>query len=802
MFGTRLKILVGYALLAIMLISATWMTYDNTRSLAEVNRTSEELVKRRDVVDSLICSMLSTANAERSILLGDDSEWQHFDIALAASTNNVEKLRPMLADSANQKRLDSLAMLLRAKRENTMLVMAEIGKDQSGIYYSKKVEALRSGRDSIVIRPKTKERHEHQETVYEIVKSRRGFFRRLGDAFRRQHTDTIETTHIARVTSADSATQNVDIADSVANALTQIRHEQQTANSRLLNTIACRNQQLQTVSVMLARRTGELLEDIQADEQAALRRAVNHAANSRHKSAVRIASFGLLAIISSAILLIYILRDIRRERRDRQHIIEAKAQTELLMQQRERLLLTITHDIKAPAASIAGFADLLGECAMQPKAARYIGNIASSARHLQQLVSALLDYQKLESGKAEIHMSSFCPAKLVGKTVEELQPAARKRQLTLHANIMVDDCTTCCSDAFRIKQILNNLIGNAIKYTDKGGVTVTVADTNGKLALSVADTGQGMTEEEQQLIFNAFTRLTNAQGREGTGLGLSITRELVALLGGHISVVSAKGRGSKFTVTIPYTERHSACDTLAKPAIHADSPTTNRLSVVIVDDDSLQLQLLTELFGRLYGTAFDIRTTLHANEAVDIIRRNKPQLIFTDIEMPEMNGSEMLRLIGDNDVKAVAMTAHEESIMPRLRSEGFDACLFKPFSVQKLAATISQLTGTTVLPQDTNPLAPLLIFADGDTEAELQIKTDLAKSIDEYAILLADADNTEAVAKAAHKAMPLLEMLFPGQNEWLRPIIPEHIADTPDHKRHEITALLRAELERIRTYTA
>ena len=185
MFSTRIKILVGYALLAIVLLSATWMIYDNTRSLTAVNNASERLMARRDIVDTLVFSMLETANAERSILLGDASEWQRFDHAISNSTEKARQLRPLISDSLKRQRLDTLVILLKAKRQNTMLVMAELGKDNRDIFYSNKMKALHSGRDSVVIHPRTAEQHDQRETVYEIVKTKKGFFRRLGDAFRR-----------------------------------------------------------------------------------------------------------------------------------------------------------------------------------------------------------------------------------------------------------------------------------------------------------------------------------------------------------------------------------------------------------------------------------------------------------------------------------------------------------------------------------------------------------------------------------------------------------------------------------------
>ena len=899
MFSTRIKILVGYALLAIVLLSATWMVYDNTRSLSAVNHASERFMARRDIVDSLVFSMLETANAERSVLLGDASKWERFDRALCGSKRHARKLRLLLNDTLKQQRLDTLMALLIAKRENTLLVMNVLKSNSRDIYYNNKVEALHSGRDSIVISPQTKERHEQHETVYEVVKTKRGFFRRLGDAFRKQRTDTISTTRLTHQPSTDTIHHRLNIADSVANALAEIHSEQQRANDRQQDIISTRNDRLQLVSIQLTKRTWQLLEDIQSDEHNALQRVVGKAISSRRAMIVRIAVLGLLAILSAAILVVYILRDIKRERRDRQRILEAKTETERIMQQRERLLLTITHDIKAPAASIAGFIDLLSEYVDRPKAVGYLQSISGSANHLLQLVSALLDYHKLESGKAERHEVSFQPTALVSECVTQMQPLAMAKQLRLVTDINVAEDMFCRSDAFRIKQIVNNLVSNAIKYTDEGEVRVGITVMNGWMTLSVSDTGCGMTPEELQSVFNAFTRLPGAQGKEGVGLGLTITREIVTLLGGRINVASTKGKGTTFRVCLPvkvvtnqgihsggalvssaptkqlvhqqskHTQgvhlsqvhqqskelhqqsKHNsmvgALETSAPPKGNSQHLNTSTpqptISVVIVDDDRLQGQLLNEMLRRIDGVQFDITTTIHADEAIKIAVEKNPHIVFTDIEMPEMNGSEIMRRIRsassatsatDKSVlrtKFVAMTAHEQSIMPQLRSDGFDACLFKPFSVQTLAATICQLTGAVVRvsekeqnskltiageaennsklktqnstlksageaennstfntqhstlksageaennsklkTQNSKLKIALLPFTDGDPEAEAQIIGDIRKSIEEYLEMIGDGSDPERVAKAAHKALPLLEMIEPGKNQWVAPL--------------------------------
>ena len=281
---------------------------------------------------------------------------------------------------------------------------------------------------------------------------------------------------------------------------------------------------------------------------------------------------------------------------------------------------------------------------------------------------------------------------------------------------------------------------------------------------------------------------------------------------------------------------------------HNTSTSQPIISVVIVDDDRLQGQLLNEMLRRIDGVQFDITTTIHADEAISIAVDKNPHIVFTDIEMPEMNGSEIMRRIRnassatsatDKSVlrtKFVAMTAHEQSIMPQLRSDGFDACLFKPFSVQTLAATICQLTGIAVRVLENSKLTiageaennsklktqnskhtiageaennsklktqnsklkiALLPFTDGDPEAEAQIIGDIRKSIEEYLEMIGDGSDPERVAKAAHKALPLLEMLEPGKNQWVAPLQTPGgalVSSAPTKQQHPGGALVSARL--------
>ena len=818
-FGTSKKIITGYILLAVVIAIATWQVYDNSRLFVALNNASEQLLKRRDVVDSLVCSLLETNNAERSVLLGEGSEWPHFNQSVATSEQMAKQLKQFIADQGQRQRIDTLVELIHMKRENTKRVAQLMAFDNRDAFYRDKVQALQSGRDSVVIHSKLYGQHAQREKVYEIIKSKRGFFRRLGDAFRRQHTDTVGVTNILHDTKADSTAQRINIAYSVANILTDIQNEEQKQNSRQQENVAARLNRLQRVSLQLSQRTGLLLEHIQREEKNALQKALGHAMQSRHKMVVRIAIIGLVAILIAALLVAYILRDIKRERRDRQRIVEAKAETERIMAQRERLLLTITHDIKAPAASIAGFIELLSEQVSRPKALAYIDSMRHSAIHLQQLVAALLDYHLLESGKAERHDVSFVPQQLAKSCVEEFKPMAAEKGLDITLGTLTPNCGDLWrSDAFRVKQIMSNLIGNAVKYTDRGGVKVEIRiSPRQHLIIYVSDTGRGMSQADCQRIFDAFTRLPNGQGKEGVGLGLSITREVVQMLGGTITVTSEEGKGSCFTVSLPIkkeekkqkkdVEENVASVETNRSSTEAKEATTE-INILAVDDDALQLELFKEMAQKIGGAKLNISTTTSASEAIKLAEETKPQIMFTDIEMPEMSGKDMLKHVKNSDMSTVAMTAHDPSIMTSLKKAGFSTCLFKPFNAATLAATLAQITrlplSVKAAEQKASFFAPLTAFAEGDTEAEREILTQVGESIKEYRQMLEQGLKSngeelqrDSISRAAHKAMPLLTMLKPGQCGWLQAITPEHIKDTSAENSTALAMRLEKELEEI-----
>ena len=792
-----LKVALGYSAIAIIMILAISLVYSNTKSINAINEASREYIQKRGAADSTISSLLKEEQ------------------------RNLKQLSDAMAGRPTQN------------------------------YLQNKVKNLNTGKDSILVHSKAPQTHEAKKTTVEVLKTRRGFFRRLADAFKKEHAETLSVKQDSNRAVIDSVTTPVNVAENVANILEQIDKKEKVATQDHKQSINREMEELKMVSAKLALRSAKHLSDVHQREKDNMQEAIKKAMEARKHLLWQMELLAIVAFFAIGIMIWFIWRDAKKERIYRENLEAANEEIQRIMNQRERLLLTITHDIKAPAASISGFIDLMKDYVSNPQGLECLQNIKNSAAHLSHLVASLLDYHQLENGLMKVHPTSFSPAQLVAESVEGMKLRAEEKGLEISFECKMKGMGTSDSsetsdspmkkkffraDAFRIRQILDNLVSNAIKYTDRGSVTIQaqVSEILGKptLTLSVKDTGKGMTDEEKQKVFQAFTRLKSAQGIEGTGLGLSITQELVSLLGGEIILHSTLGKGSTFIVTIPIepapkeeSQEMAPSEMKHDPSLDSaqdkegqnsgshqvtdikKKPEFANHKILILDDDKLQLQLLQEMLRRIVGDTWQVFACNHVMDALTTLHNEQPALMLMDIEMPEMNGNEIMKRIRENGMamKFVAITAHEPSIMPKLRNEGFDACLFKPFSVQTLAATICQITGHMVRvkekQQDSTAdslRSAQLPSTDGDAEAERQIIADICRSIDEYLELLGDADNSDSIAKAAHKAMPLLEMTKPGSNSWLTPITPEHIAETGDEERMELTKKLAERLKEIK----
>ena len=807
------KATVGYILMTAIIILAGWLVYGNTQSVMLVDKAEKQFMMRRDLTDRLVYSVLEVNNKERAICLGLYDKLPEFNNAVEQTLAIAETLKKCLGNDSATVRIDSLEYLVQMKRQNTFILMRIMGNADADRFYMDKVKSLSQGHDSVMMKQKALEIKEDKETVYEVVKTKKTFFGRLGDAFRKQRYDTVHVARHSRKNVSDSLSHNVDIADTVADVLKQIRQQQAMYERRASSNIKRREQRQQIMGIELTQRISQIMADIRADEHNALQESLDKDREARQDVLLKIILLAIAAAATAIVLSSYIRRSIRREREYRRNIEEAKDETERIMRQREQLLLTITHDIKAPAASISGFIELMKGGHLDRQMQLYIDNIGTSARHLLNLVGALLDYHRLDAGKVEPHPVPFCPNRLVADCVEAMKPQAAEKGLEIR--VRADDeklDRMYKGDTFRIKQIIDNLTGNAIKYTAEGCITVTVdmeartVDGWQWIKICVNDTGRGMTREESERVFKAFTRLSDAQGTEGVGLGLAITKELVEILGGKIKLVSEKGKGSCFIVFLPlesgeeYNEDKKSDD---KGQTQKSFATTiGNKNILVVDDDRLQLNLLTEMLGRIdKQKLFTVKAMTHVSEALKEIDSFRPDIMFVDIEMPEMSGTEFLKRIAKGRRQRIfSMTAHEPTIKQELLACGFDGCLFKPFSINELAKALSVEIKEEIKGKSTDKFGQLTAFAEGDKDAEREIFSGYISELEEFIGLLGNAkadDLRRKVAHVAHKSLPLMKMIDSRICERLVALSPKYVEKLSDKELSEDVLIMKNEFSKV-----
>ena len=432
-----------------------------------------------------------------------------------------------------------------------------------------------------------------------------------------------------------------------------------------------------------------LIRQIDCNVQSDLKLQESKIAAMRKMSFIQIGGLALFILLLLLVLFIVIHRDairIKRYKRESADLIRQLKQSALrneeLITSRKKAVHTITHELRTPLTAIIGYVGLMQKDCDVDKIGSYIQNIQQSSNRMREMLNTLLSFFRLDNGKEQ---PNFAPCRIstITHTLEtEFMPVAISNGLALTINCHTD--AVVLTDKERILQIGNNLLSNAIKFTESGGVSLITDYDDGLLKLIVEDTGTGMTEEEQRRVFGAFERLSNAATKDGFGLGLSIVQRIVAMLGGVVRLESEKGKGSCFTVEIPMQTAEEQPEQSRQGYVRQNE---EYHEVIAIDNDAVLLLMLKEMYAQ-EGIHCD--TCTDAAELIELIRRKEYSLLLTDLNMPDINGFELLELlrtsnVGNSmDIPVVVTTASGSCSKEELMEHGFSGCLLKPFSISEL----------------------------------------------------------------------------------------------------------------------
>ena len=720
------------------------------------------------------------------------------------------------ADDQQNLRTDSLLTLLHEKDQNTIQMLRVLSEANDSLLSASEIEEIISEQDSVITQQRVQHRVITKRDSLITTPKKKGFFKRLAEVFSPSKQDSAVLVNTSLEVATDTILQPTTSKDSLQQKIRMATEEKRLQRKKTIRRTSTKYQRMNT---QLTARMDSLIKQYEEEMTLRARQDAELQQEVRMRSARIIGGIAVGAVLLSAFFLILIMRDISRSNRYRQQLEVANKRAEDLLVAREKLMLAITHDFKAPLGSIMGYTELLSRLTEDERQRFYLDNMKSSSEHLLKLVSDLLDFHRLDLNKAEVNRVTFNPSQLFDEIYVSFEPLTAAKGLALQCHVAPELNGRYISDPLRLRQIVNNLLSNAVKFTQKGEISLTASYDSSKLTIAIADTGKGMASEDRERIFQEFTRLSGAQGEEGFGLGLSIVKKLVTLLEGTIDVQSTLGKGSCFTVTLPlYPVGKSIAESESTESENADIteesaviPPMKVIRVLLIDDDRIQLNLTAAM---LKQHGIDAVCCEQLEQLIEQLRSSVFDVLLTDIQMPAINGFDLVKLLRASNIPqaktipVIAVTARSEMDKAALHEHGFAGCLHKPFTVKELLMTVNEGQLSADEAHITEDMATaginfsaLTAYSEDDPEAASSIIQtfieETGKNIERMQQALNDKE-VDGIAAMAHKLLPLFTMIGVDEAipllEWLEvqrgQDFSKKVKEKTDHVLQEILIVL------------
>ena len=717
---------LGYLLIALLIGGIAYTWYHEWQEVEALEVGNQRIDEFRKEVNRIHIRLIEFSLLGETVLDWDEVDWDNYTAQRIALDNMLCRFK----NTYPVERVDSVRYLLEDK-ERQMFQIVRLMDEQQVI--NKKI----ASQVPVIV----------QKSVQEQSKKpkRKGF---LGIFGKKEETKPTTTTTTLR-----SPDRNI-----VSEQKAQIRRLSEQADS-----LAARNAELN-------RQLRGLIHQIEDKVQSDLQNREVEITAMRERSFTQIG--GLMGFILFLLVVSYIIihRDgkrIKRYKRETEDLIsqltESVNQNKELINSRKKAMHGITHEIRTPLAAIHGYAELIQKNNTETKIDRYSEHIRLSSQRMLAMLNSLLDFFRLDNGKEQFVSIPFRLEDIAQTLKGDFQNMAENKNLCLAIENNADVILT--GDKNRILQIGNNLLSNAIKFTENGGVSMTTDYNNGVLTLVVEDTGSGMTEDEQQRVFTAFERLSNATAQDGFGLGLSVVKRIVDMLKGTIDLLSEKGKGSRFTVRLPMFVAETVSEVKSQDMTNCHIPTL--CSVLVLDDNETLLSMIKEMYAYagVCCNTFD-----NVGDMLEAMRKRNYDLLVTDMKMPEMNGYEVLELLRSSnignakDIPVIVATASGSCDTEQLLAKGFAGCLFKPFTLEELITATENALKTK--PDDDLPdLKSLLAYGDSGAMLDRLI-AETEKDMQEFGKAGEELDR-RALADLSHRLRSSWAVIRADNPLWL-----------------------------------
>lgn len=744
------KVLLGYLLLFGIAVVSVWFIYTEILKIANPANDSDDnkkIIKISDVIAGLYAA---EAVGRNSILTGSQRELAVYNRMLDSINVHIEDIKEG-SDEEQLGKLDTIQSLLKRKKSSIVEIIRFRKKYNAESTFDKAVAQISKVKDSLNQNVKPVEFSTNNQ-LYQFMQN----------VLPKQELDSLSKLPVSN----DELTTNIE------RMLTKVI----VRNNKMKYDLFRKEQKLQDENRVLSDRLRVILSTL---EKEILENSYAKINNSRAAIDNTISTMAWIGAATFLLLVIFawiVIRDLGINQRYRQQLEILNAQNENLLRSKTMLMATVTHDIQTPLGSVIGFADLLQSTDPNNRQRQYIDNIRHSSQYIVKLVNDLVDFSKLENNKITIEKVSFNFRDLIENTCRPLEHNASNKHIELNWHIEDDLDDNFISDPYRLRQVLTNLISNAIKFTQEGSVEVSAAIEGESIVVSVIDTGIGIADAQQQHVFEEFTQAHSGIEKKfgGTGLGLTIAKRMLQLLGGDITLESQEGQGSIFTIRIPNMRSEVKAPSFAKEQREAENDFLKGKKILIVDDDAMQLTLMKEIFANY---PVEVVTESDSGAVSDILESQKFDLILSDIQMPNIDGFELVRRIRNSernfDLPVVALTGKRDLSPEDFTSKGFTASHPKPLQLKALLALMRAIFEHTEIPHpeaiEVNTpgrklfnLETLNQFTQDDPDSlRLIVNTfiDSSKENCEALIAAAAKGNWEAMGTIAHKMIPMLKQM-------------------------------------------
>jgi signal transduction histidine kinase/DNA-binding response OmpR family regulator len=743
----KAKVVVGFTLALSIVVAAIYLTYTSFTKLLD---SVDVLSRPNGKLTELQYTLATISTAESSIRAYTlTTKQKHFKAYLShldTIESQIDSLRFLMKDNSQElAQVDSISMLLREKQESLQRYV-DLKKQQESLDYS--VKAMRqiastveeqplattikqhtttTISDRLTNVPKPEDQQQQEQATQDTLppqpeEKKRGFLNKLFSKKEKEEPKIIPTPQV--IVPQLNVTQEIKI-DTNATAtpvaplakVRRILHNVQRESDRKKELLQAKELALLQQDKQIMDQIRSMMYELERNEQEHMLRNSRQARAVAKETSMVLLIIGVLGLGAGVAFILLILRDISRSNSYKAKLIMAQKEAVQLARAKEAFVANMSHEMRTPLNVILGFSQQLRYTPLLPQQQEHLQAVNGAGEHLLHIVNDVLDLSKIEAGKLHIHHVTFSLKQLL-KEVEQsfaLKASSKRIHFLTRTDEMIPD--TLQGDALRLKQVLFNLVDNAIKFTHQGQVLVSVRlksirRTRVVVSVAVSDTGIGIEEERIQHVFGEFNQADSSILRKygGTGLGLSISKKLVDMQGGTLAVQSTYGKGTTFTFVLPLQAAKEALPE-APAEITAHPTTFHGYSVLVIDDDAYSRKLC-ELILTRWG--MQVHLANDGQEAMEQVQNHRFDVVLTDIQLPGISGKTVARNIRrvDKNVPILALTANilsnEDDFFKNTAISGF---LLKPFTEQdlhqKLAEALPVVPITpvevTVTPADAAP---------------------------------------------------------------------------------------------------